>query len=186
MRISSYVLALTLSLAATSLFAAEGETLKLGEKGAITLQAPAGWQKKKPAINFIEYEFAIPKAEGDESDGRVTVMGAGGSIAANVDRWIAQFELDGKPLPKEKARIDKTKIGGLEVHLIDLSGTYKDQRGGPFAGGKTVMLDDYRMLGAIIDGGEQGNYFVKAYGPKKTMDAAEDAFKKMIESVKLN
>jgi hypothetical protein len=40
------------------------------------------------------------------------------------------------------------------------------------------------MLGAIIVGGEQGNYFVKAYGPKKTMDASEEAFKKMIESVK--
>ena len=179
-------LAFTLSLISTpSLFAAEGETLTLGENGKITLVSPADWEKQQPKINFIEYEFSIPKAEGDESDGRVTLMGAGGSIEANIDRWIAQFEADGKPLTKDKARIDKTKVGGLEVHLIDLSGTYKDQRGGPFAGGKTVLLENYRMLGAIIIGGEQGNYFVKAYGPKKTMDGAEEGFKKMIEGLKV-
>jgi hypothetical protein len=185
MRKTLLALAFTLSLIAVpTTFAAEGETLKLGEEGKITLESPEGWEKKKPAINFIEYEFAIPKAEGDDKDGRVTLMGAGGSIDANVERWIAQFEVDGKPLTKDKARIDKTKIGGVEVHMIDLSGAYKDQSGGPFAGGKTTLRENYRMLGAIIVGGEQGNYFVKAYGPKKTMDASEEAFKKMIESVK--
>lgn len=170
---------------ATLATAAEGEQMKLGEDGKITATAPKDWTKKKPAINFIQYEFVIPKVEGDENDGRATVMGAGGSIEQNIDRWIAQFEDDaGKPLAKEKAKIEKTKISGLEVHVVDLNGTYKDQSGGPFAGGKTTLRDNYRMLGVIIVGGEQGNYFVKAYGPKKTMDANEKAFMTMVEGIK--
>ncbi len=160
-------------------------TLELGEEGKLTLQAPADWTKKKPATNIVQYEFAIPKVEGDEADGRVTVMGAGGSVEANIERWIGQFQTaEGKALPKEKARVDKTKVGKFEVHLVDLNGTYKDTAGGPFAGGKTTLRDDYRMLGAIIIGGDQGNYFVKAYGPKKTMDGQEKAFTTMIESLK--
>jgi hypothetical protein len=169
----------------TCAYADEGETMKLGEGGKLSLVAPKEWTKKKPAINFIEYEFAIPKADGDENDGRVTVMGAGGSIEQNVERWVGQFQsADGKALAKDKAKIEKTKIGGLEVHVIDLSGTYKDSAGGPFAGGKTTLRENYRMLGAIIVGGEEGNYFIKAYGPKKTMDDSEKGFMTMIEGLK--
>lgn len=186
MKLFSYAIAALLALTvSTSLFAAdEGETMKLGEDGKITLVTPKNWTKRKPAINFIQYEYAIPKAEGDENDGRVTVMGAGGSVEANIDRWIAQFEDEGKPLAKDKAKIEKTKIGGLDVHVIDLKGTYKDQAGGPFAGGKTTLREDYRMLGVIILGGEQGNYFIKAYGPKKTMAENEKAFMSMVEGLK--
>lgn len=176
---------LILASAARLTAADEAVELALGEDGKLTLQAPKDWTKKKPATNIVQYEFAIPKAEGDPADGRVTVMGAGGSVEANIERWVGQFQTpDGKALPKEKSRIDKTKVGNFEVHLVDLNGTYKDTAGGPFAGGKTTLRDDYRMLGAIIIGGDQGNYFVKAYGPKKTMDAHQKAFTTMIESLK--
>lgn len=182
--LSTVVLASLMSM--PMLARAEDEALKLGEDGKITLSAPKTWTKKMPAIRFIEYEFAIPKAEGDENDGRVTMMGAGGSIQQNIDRWVGQFQTDeGAALPKDKVKVEKTKIGGLEVHVVDLSGTYKDTAGGPFAGGKTTLRDNYRMLGAIIVGGDQGNYFIKAYGPKKTMDANAKAFHEMVESVKL-
>lgn len=177
--------ALVLSNIAGLAMAADDATLALGDEGKITLPAPKDWTTKKPANNIIQYEFVIPKADGDEIDGRVTIMGAGGSIDANIERWIGQFQsADGKALPKDKTKIEKTKIGGLDVHVVDLIGTYKDQVGGPFAGGKTTLRDDYRMLGAIIVGGDQGNYFVKAYGPKKTMDGSEEAFKKMLEGLK--
>jgi hypothetical protein len=182
----AFALLLGVALVAPAARADEGETLKLGEDEKITLVSPKEWVKKRPAINFIQYEFAIPKAEGDENDGRVTVMGAGGSVEQNIDRWIGQFQDEnGKPLAKEKAKITKTKISGLDVHVIDLNGTYKDQVGGPFAGGKTTLRPDYRMLGAIIVGGDQGNYFIKAYGPKKTMDGTEKAFTTMLETLKV-
>ncbi len=40
---------------------------------------------------IVEHEFAIPAAEGDKADGRFTIMAAGGSVDANIDRWYAQF-----------------------------------------------------------------------------------------------
>jgi hypothetical protein len=185
-RFTHRLLALTLltgaALVASQAPAAdESQTLSLAD-GKITIVAPAGWTKKMPATNIVQYEFAIPKAQGDQADGRVTVMGAGGSIEANIDRWVSQFETaDGKPLPKEAKKIEKTNIGGLEVHVVDLGGSYKDMTR-PF-GGQTTLQKDYRMIGAIIVS-PHGNYFVKAYGPKKTMEPQREAINKMLETIK--
>jgi len=49
--------------------------------------------------------------------------GQGGSIDANVQRWVAQFETpDGKPLATPAAK--KAKINKLPVTRLDLEGTY--------------------------------------------------------------
>ena len=42
---------------------------------------------------------------------------------------------------------------------------------------------DYRMLAAIVET-EAGNYFIKLYGPAKTLGAQADAFRAMVESLK--
>ena len=47
--------------------------------GKLELTSPAGWERKKPSSGIVEHEFNIPKAEGDGADGRMTVMGAGGT-----------------------------------------------------------------------------------------------------------
>lgn len=152
---------------------AKQETIDMAE-GKLLLKAPAGWVRKQPAVRIIDHEFVVPKAEGDEIDGRVTVMGAGGGVKANVERWKSQFT----KLTSQKE--DEKKIAGLEVHVIDLAGTYKDQRG-PFAPAETH--EGYRMLGAIIVGGELGSYFVKFYGPEKTVAANEKAFAAMLDGL---
>ncbi len=66
-------------------------------EGALLLKAPGHWDKVQPKINMIEAEFAIPKLEADQVNGRVTMMASGGSIAANIERWFGQFELEGEP-----------------------------------------------------------------------------------------
>ena len=58
--------------------------------GGLSLNAPAGFQRVRPKSGMVETEFAIP-SEGDSPAGRMTVMGAGGSVQANVDRWAGQF-----------------------------------------------------------------------------------------------
>ena len=58
---------------------------------ALSLEAPASWKRVQPKSNMIETEFSIPAAEGDATPGRMTVMGAGGSVQANIDRWYGQF-----------------------------------------------------------------------------------------------
>lgn len=78
--------------------------------GAVQLKAPEGWTRKQPRSQFIAAEFALPKAEGDELDGRLTVSLAGGSVADNVKRWRDQF--GGKP---EKDQQQEQEIAGLRV-----------------------------------------------------------------------
>jgi hypothetical protein len=141
---------------------------------ALVMTAPESWQRRQPRIAMIEAEFAAPAAEGDQTDGRMTMMTAGGSVEDNIERWKGQFADAGE------AKIEKLNAGGTEVTIVDLAGTYKDQPG-PFA--PAVERPDYRMLAAIIPT-DAGNYFVKFYGPKKTIGDNADGFRAMIESLR--
>ena len=146
--------------------------------GKLELTTPKNWIRKEPRASIIEHEFEIPAAKGDSSGGRMTVMSAGGSVDANIDRWKGQFK-DGDKA-KNPSHVMKKQIAGAEVHLVDLSGTFKDQRG-PFA--PAVERANYRMLAAIIakDG---GNYFIKFYGPEQTVSENAEPFRRMIDGLK--
>ncbi|MFM7291043.1 MAG: hypothetical protein ACKO6B_07410, partial [Planctomycetia bacterium] len=115
--------------------------------------------------------------------GRMTVMGAGGSVQANVDRWFGQFSQPDGSATKDKASTKTLKLAGCTVTLVDVSGTYKDMPGGPFAGGKTIERPDYRMLAAIIETPVAGSHFIKFYGPAATVAKEADGFRKMIEGL---
>jgi hypothetical protein len=147
--------------------------------GPVKLTSPEGWVAKKPRVNIIRYEFAAPAAKEDTVDGRMTVMAAGGSIDANLERWYGQFtQPDGKPT-SSRAQVEKKQINGFDVHLVELRGTYEDKPG-PFAPG--VKREDYLMLAAIIVT-DQGNLYLKFYGPRETISSHSKAFDKMVESL---
>jgi hypothetical protein len=140
----------------------------------ITLTAPDGWQRNQAGSQFVLAEFALPKAEGDDADGRLTVSVAGGSIEANVDRWKTQF--GGKP---EKESQQQIEAGGLQITVVDFTGEFNDQRG-PFA--PAAIRPAYRMLAAIIPvDGEL--HFIKATGPEKTIAANAEKFDAFVRSV---
>jgi len=150
---------------------------------AISLEAPTGWKRVQPKSNMIETEFSIPAAEGDAAPGRMTVMGAGGSVQANIDRWYGQFTQPDGSATKDKASTKKLNVSGSAVTLVDVSGTYKDMPGGPFAGGQAVDRPNYRMLAAIVEVPNRGSYFLKFYGPSATVSASADGFRKMVEGM---
>ena len=181
------LVAATLALAIVAHFVlaqdkpAEKTPFSVGDNGKLTFTAPAGWTKKQPATKIVEAEFATPPAKGDETPGRLTAMGAGGSVEDNINRWIGQFAGEGGAAVKPKQ--DKLNVSGCEIHYVDLSGTYKDTAGGPFAGGKTTLRDNYRMLAAIVVTKDAGNYFLKLYGPKATITENEKAFSSLVDSL---
>jgi hypothetical protein len=143
---------------------------------ALTLTAPEGWGRRQPQSSFIDAEFVLPKAEGDDADGRLTVSRAGGSVEANIERWKGQFT------NLQAAKEEKIDAGGIEATLVDLSGEFDDKRG-PFA--PAVARADYRMIAAIIPVGEQ-LHFVKATGPQKTLESHAEAIKNFVRSAKRN
>jgi hypothetical protein len=142
---------------------------------SLTLTAPKGWPRKKPQSTIIQAEYVLPKADGDERDGRLTLSVAGGSLEANIERWKDQFV--GK---LEKSHQEKIDVNGISVTLIDFSGEY-DDKPGPFAAG--VKRAGYRMIGAIIPVGDQ-LHFVKAVGPSKTMETHAEKIKAFVRSTK--
>ncbi|MEL7500258.1 MAG: hypothetical protein AAFN77_21865 [Planctomycetota bacterium] len=153
--------------------------------GRIVFSASGKWEKVKPRSRIVEFEIKVPKEKGDTKDGRLTIMGAGGTIDANIDRWKKQFEIAKDAEDKDMMAVMKKKINDQQVTMVDITGTFIDAPGGPFSGGQKIERPDYRMLAAIIETEMDGNYFVKLYGPKKTIGKHFKRFKKMIDSVKV-
>jgi hypothetical protein len=130
--------------------------------------------------------YQVPAATGDQAGGECAVyyfgQGQGGSVEANIDRWIGQFQQpNGKP-SKDAAKVDKRTIKGLKVTTVDVSGAYTGM-GGPRAPAGPPK-QSYRLLGAIVEG-PQGSIFFKFTGPAKTVGENQDSFEKMIFSLKI-
>ncbi len=173
-----------LAVAAVLSVAALPQTTQAAEKvtlaeGKLVMTAPASWKRKQPRVRIIEHEFEAPSKDGVC---RVTVMGAGGDVKANIARWISQFTQADGGSTKKRAKQSQEKVAGQTVHLVDISGNFKDQRG-PFSPVK--LRADYRMLGAIIVTDKMGKYFVKLYGPKKAVAENERGFRDLVGSLKV-
>lgn len=107
-------------------------------------------------------------------------QGQGGSVEANLDRWVGQFlQANGKP-SKDAAKIAKRTERGLTVTTVDVSGAYTGM-GGP-TGEPGPAVSGYRLLGAIVEG-PQGSIFFKFVGPARTIAANQAAFDKMLASL---
>ncbi len=147
--------------------------------GTLAADAPKAWTAVPPKSRILEKELAVTAPAGSEAAAaRLTIMAAGGSVKANLDRWVGQF----KETEGDGAKQEKLEAGGMPATLLDVSGTYLESSGGPF--GPKTPRPGYRMLGAIVETGDSGNYFFKLVGPQETLEPQAKAFKKMVESVR--
>lgn len=174
--LSALAIAALLAAPATAEDADKPDSISLAD-GKISLPVPTVWERKKPRTRIVEHEFAAKGPKGAKP-ARVTIMGAGGGVEANIDRWEGQFRTaEGGAV---KAKVEKAKVGESDVHIVDITGTYMDRPGGPFAGGKVVPRPGHRMLGAIIVTPKSGHYFVKVLGDEKTVAANLKPLKTML------
>jgi hypothetical protein len=140
----------------------------------ITLRVPQTWKQQPPANRLRLAQFDIPAAEGDKEDAELVISsfgGGGGGIDANVQRWVEQFQPEGR-----KAKIHTgTSPQGAYV-IADLTGTY-NKPDGPRVLRKTIPTPGSRMLAVILTVEDKANYFLKLTGPEKTVTAAADAMR---------
>ena len=127
--------------------------------------------------------YTIAAVAPDHHDGECGVYyfgsGQGGSVEANLDRWVGQFlQADGKP-SRAAAKIEKRTVHGLAIATVDVSGAYTGM-GGPMAH-PGQPEPGYRLLGAIVEG-PQGSVFLKFTGPAQTVAHNLPAFDKMLAS----
>ena len=123
--------------------------------------------------------YTVPAAAGDSEPGECGVyyfgQGQGGSVQANMDRWIGQFQ------SKEPAKRDQRTVHGMKVTTVDVSGAYAGMAG-PMAKTQSAPKPNYRLLGAIVEG-TQGSVFFKFTGPAKTVAQNQAAFDKLLSSL---
>jgi len=140
----------------------------------LTLTAPASWKRTKPRSSLVQVEYAIPHADKDTADGRLTVSVVAGTVKDNVDRWKGQFVGD-----IDNAKQKELEIGSLKATLVDFAGTFGEQAD---MTAPVVNRPDYRMIGVIIPISDQ-LYVVKAVGPQQTISANVEAINSFVESL---
>jgi hypothetical protein len=122
--------------------------------------------------------YAVPPAEGEPEAGECAVFyfgnDQGGSIDANIDRWVGQFD--------HASGVDRgTKdVNGMKVTTVKISGSYLAPSGPMMM--PSAKKDNFKLLGAIVEG-PQGSLFFKFTGPAKTVDASAPEFDALVGSL---
>jgi len=143
---------------------------------------PPGLRRVPPKSAMRKASYEVPRANGDGEDGELAVFyfgpGQGGSIDANVDRWVKQFS---DISPNDVKRADR-EANGLRQHTVEIErGTF--DAGQMAMGGNKGPRKDYALEGAIVET-PGGAYFFKMTGPSKTVLAARGPFLQLLDSVR--
>jgi hypothetical protein len=143
--------------------------------GSLDFDMPKGWEKQTPSSSMRIAQAAIP-GPGGPGDFAVFFFGpgGGGTVEANIDRWVGQVETSDHPKP------ETFEAGGLKVTWVDVKGTLKASQMGP---GPSASMSDARLYGAVVEG-PGGPWFFKATGPDKTLAPQRDAFAAMLKGVR--
>ena len=147
-------------------------------QGDLRVKAPEGWVSEPPSSSMRVSQYKLPPADGDTEAASLVVYyfgaGQGGSVDANLERWIGQMQ----PADSRPSR-DTSSVNGMKVTLLDVTGTYA---GGDMGGGGGAQPKaNYRMRAAVIET-PKGAYFIKLVGPVKTVNRWDQAFRDFIKS----
>jgi hypothetical protein len=149
----------------------------------LTYTAPTTWKPVATSSSMRVAQFAVPRAAGDTQDGELVIYyfgGAGGTIEANIERWVGQMQQpDGRPSSAVSKRQSRT-INGLKVTIVDVPGTYVAEvmPGSP----QRHNSPNFHLRAAVIETAN-GPYFIKLTGPAKTIAASEKSFEAFLASV---
>jgi hypothetical protein len=143
------------------------EAAKLGWK------TPPRWEKVPNPSSMRLATYRIPHAAGDAEDPELSVSQAGGSVEANAQRWIDQFDAEAR----KGARRTTRKVNDLDVTIVEVEGT--------FGGGMSKDRGEeegFMLLGAIVATRGMPHFF-KLTGPAKSVKAARSEFDALVASI---
>jgi len=152
--------------------------------GGLVFAAPDGWQKVATASSMRVAQFSLPRADGDTEDAELVLYyfgGGGGSVDANIERWIGQVQQpDGRPSASLAKKEDRT-VNGLAVTLLDVRGTYVAEMA-PGAS-ERHNKSNFRLRAAVVTT-PQGPYYIKLTGPQNTVAKWDQSFERFIASLR--
>jgi hypothetical protein len=145
----------------------------------LTWHAPAPLTSRTPKSSMRVAEYGI--AGDPAAELSVFYFGAdqGGTIEANMTRWVGQFtQADGS---ETKAKRDERIVKGIPIALVEATGIYSGGMAMP-GGAAPSTQKDAMLLGAIAKG-PNGAVFFKLVGPRATLEKSRSAFEGLIESI---
>ena len=152
---------------------------------ALRYDPPAEWVEEPAPSPMRVAQYRLPRVPGDPEDGELVVFyfgGGGGTVEANLERWIGQMEQpDGRP-SFAAASTTAFRAGGLAVTLLDVPGTYV----AAVRPGAAERLDKpgFRLLAAVVES-PVGPWFFKLTGPERTIARWDAAFGAFLRTVRV-
>lgn len=172
----------------SSLSLAAGLTLALALPAAaagLAFDMPRGWVPSMPSSSMRVAEFALPAAPDDAEDASLVVYffpGGGGSVDANMDRWIGQMaQPDGSSSKATAKTSTMTSAAGLKLSLVDVSGTYVAEVTPGSA--ERFNKPGFRLRAAVVETPD-GPYYVKLVGPQATVARWDESYLAFLRSMR--
>ena len=154
-------------------------------QGALSFDAPKEWTAQPSSSSMRVAQYSLARTAGDSEDAELIVYyfgGSGGSVDANLDRWLGQMEQpDGKP-SKAVAKTSTMAANGLTITVLDVTGRYVAEMTPGSA--QRHNKPGFRMKAAVIETAK-GPYFVKLTGPAKTVERWDATFAGFLKSARL-
>ncbi len=133
-----------------------------------TWDAPEGWRDLGPRSMRLA-SFAV----GEHCE--CSISTAGGSPEANADRWLGQ--MGAGPLGAEGfGALARMSTGLGEAVLVQADGDWRGMSG--------ETIEDARLVGAILPL-PRTNVFVKLWGPRDEVAAAQEDFEQLTRSLRM-
>jgi len=136
------------------------------------------------AATFAAISFASSAAIGQEKE---TMDPPTPAATPNINRWKSEFKFPLGAPPNKVFAVEKKKIDGYELSIVQLRGTFMESSGGPFSGKKTPR-ENYMMKAVIISpvdaDAKTPKCFIKLVGSEKTLKQHAKAYDAMVKSMK--
>ena len=152
--------------------------------GSLKFTAPQGWQARNASSTMRVAEFVLPSRDAATANAELVVYyfgGSGGSVDANIQRWLGQMQQPDGRTTSEIATRDTKTVNGLKVSLLDVSGTYVAE----VRPGATEKHNSpgFRMRTAVVETA-RGPYYIKLVGPAATVEAWNASVNEFLASLK--
>ena len=149
--------------------------------GELRFRAPEGWVSEEPSSKMRVAQYKLTKVEGDSEDASLVLYyfgpAQGGSVQANVDRWISQMKQPDVDAAKPKT--ETLTVNGLKITTVDSAGTYTAEMSP--GSGAFYNKPGYRLLAAVVET-PKGPFFAKLVGPAKTVGHWEKEYTDYVHS----
>lgn len=151
--------------------------------GGLTFTPATQWTNYGPSgMRKGSYSFGPLQGDTDSATVAVFYFGEdeGGTIEANLERWINQMSLPDGRDPHTATIQYVLQVDGMRVHMLTLLGIYEVSIGGPMSRQKEEK-ENYRLVAAIFEA-PRGNVFFKLTGPDYTARIMIEAFMAAIKT----